>query len=362
MPGPPAAIRVDFDAATMRTIKIQGLANRTTGRALMPDDPVRIASISKFFVALGVMRLVQAGTLGLDRNVSEYLGWKVTHPAFPDDPITLRHLLSHQVGLRDGIDYALPMDARLEVELAKPEAWDMQHRPGAYFAYANLNSPLIAAVIEAATGKRFDVVMQEQVFEPLALDACFNWTLCSDVKVANAVTLYRSTGEVARDDLRGRRAPCEVVPASDGSCDLANYRLGQTGSIFSPQGGLRISANDLAKVGQIFLRGGDGFLKPETIAEMTRPAWVYDGTNGDTEKGFFCAFGLGVQILGFPGRPETCADEPFGDGKLRYGHAGEAYGLLSGLWWQSVDQTGTAFFRTEVTDEEADRLCIYFCN
>ena len=48
-----------------------GLADRARGRALTIDDPVRIASISKLVVALGVMRLVEQGRLDLDRDVSE---------------------------------------------------------------------------------------------------------------------------------------------------------------------------------------------------------------------------------------------------------------------------------------------------
>ena len=65
LPGPPAAVRIDFTAEHISVTAIQGYSNRSTGRALMPDDPVRIASVSKLFVALGVMRLVENGTLRL---------------------------------------------------------------------------------------------------------------------------------------------------------------------------------------------------------------------------------------------------------------------------------------------------------
>ncbi|MDZ7588946.1 MAG: hypothetical protein U5J78_07405 [Parasphingorhabdus sp.] len=139
------------------------------------------------------------------------------------------------------------------------------------------------------------------------------------------------------------------------------YKLGVTGSAYSPQGGLRISANDLARVGQMFLRGGEDFLKPETLAVMTAPAWRFDGQNGDSEDGYFCGYGLGIHILGLSGRPASCKDEPFADGKTRYGHSGEAYSLRSGLWWEPLSKSGTAFFRTEVPDETSADHCIYFC-
>jgi len=361
--GPPAGIKVDFTSETISVTAVQGFSNRTTGRALMPDDPVRIASISKLFVALAVMRLVeQDRLLDLDRDVSYYLTWSLRHPHYPEVPITLRMLLSHQSGLRDEINYALPMDALLEKEIQNPKAWDPDHRPGEYFTYANLNSPVIAAVMEAATGKRFDQIMQEEVFGPLELDACFNWINCSDEKIASAVTLYRPNGDVARDDLRGVREKCPVVPAKDGSCDLANYQLGKTGSIFSPQGGLRISAMDLARVGQMFLRDGEGFLKSKTLQDMAEPQWIYDGSNGDSETGYFCAYGIGMQILNKDrGTHPTCEDNPFNSENSYWGHSGEAYSLKSGLWFTDSGYNGTAFFRSEVPDNDLTGHCIYFC-
>ncbi len=364
--GPPAAIRIDFTKDTISVTAIQGYSNRTTGRALMPDDPVRIASISKFFVALGVMRLVEAGKLDLYTDVNGYLDWELRNPAFPQIPINLGDLLSHRSGLRDGINYALPMDALLEDELRDPKAWDARHLPGTYFTYANLNSPVIAAVMEAATGKRFDQIMQDEVFKPLGLDACFNWINCGPDKIAGAVTLYRPNGNVARDDLRGTRETCQIVPATDGSCDLARYQLGKTGSVFSPQGGLRISAMDLAKTGQMFLKEGAGFLKSKTLQDMAGPLWVYDGSNGQTEDGYFCGYGYGMHALEFrgsepkPPHPD-CARNPFRKRSSYWGHSGEAYSLKSGLWITDGDYSGIAFFRTQVPKDDPPGHCIYFC-
>ncbi|MEP2989748.1 MAG: serine hydrolase domain-containing protein [Parasphingorhabdus sp.] len=360
--GSPAAIRVDFTKNKISVKAIQGFSNRSTGRALMPDDPVRVASVSKFFVALGVMRLVEAGKLDLHTDINQYLDWSIRNPAFPDDPITLSHLMSHQSGLRDGINYALPMDVLLEDELSNPEAWEPDHKPGTYFAYANLNSPVIAAVMEAATDERFDQIMQDEVFKPLKLDACFNWVNCRDAKIVDAVTLYRPNGDVARDDLRGVREKCSVVPAKNGSCNLTKYQLGKTGSVFSPQGGLRISAMDLARVGQMFLREGEGFLKSKTLQDMADPIWTYDGTNGDTEEGYFCAYALGIHISNNDrGSHADCNDDPFDNGYTYWGHSGDAYSLKSGLWFTDGDYSGTAFFRTEVPEDDPVGHCIYFC-
>ena len=88
----------------------------------------RIASISKLVTTLGVMRLREAGRLDLDRDVGDYLGWRLRNPHFPDTPITLRMLLSHTSSLRDDTGYY--WDAASGV-LTDPERHDLpDRRPG----------------------------------------------------------------------------------------------------------------------------------------------------------------------------------------------------------------------------------------
>lgn len=338
----PAEVRVAFDAKGVTATRASGLADRATGRRVTPDDPVRIASISKLVVALGVMRMVEAGQLDLDRDVSEVLGWRVRNPAFPDMPVTLRHLLSHQSGLIDPDEYRVPLGDRLADVIARPQLWDEEHRPGSHFRYANVAFPVIASVMEKAGGERFDRLMQRHVLAPLQLDACFNWSTCSDAKIARHVVLHRASGEVALDDIRGKRPDCPVI-AKDG-CDLADYRLGENGALFSPQGGLRASMRDLAVIGAMLIRNDGSFLKPASIAELERVAWRFDGTNGDTTGGFYCQYGLAVTTL--PTQRQGCDDDLFGDGRTRIGHAGEAYGLRSGLWIDRAAGKGVAFFAT----------------
>ena len=87
---PEARVRVAFDAARITGVSATGLADRTTKRRVTPDDPVRVASVTKLVVALGVMRMVDAGQLDLDRDVSDYLGWQLRNHAFADKPISDR--------------------------------------------------------------------------------------------------------------------------------------------------------------------------------------------------------------------------------------------------------------------------------
>ena len=329
-----------------------GFAHPARRRPLTVNDPVRIASISKLVVALGVMRLVEQGRLDLDRDVSDWLGWRLRNAAFPDEPITLRMLLSHRSSLVDEVDYAIPFGSTVQQALGDPAAFDRQHRPGTYFRYSNLNFPVIASAMERATGERFDRLIHRLVLLPLRLDACFNWTTCSGSAIARAVVLTEPDGKVIRDDLNGVRPPCPVLlPPGSEACDLDSYRPGSNGALFSPQGGLRASARDLAVVGRLLLnRGGhEGapFLTEASMAELIGPHWRYDGANGETDKGFYCLYGLAVHSLPNP----LCSDDLFGGERAMLGHAGDAYGVRSGLWVDPASGRGIAFFATALGEE-----------
>jgi len=84
----PATVAVAFDRSSIRPILAEGLADKASRRQATADSPVRIASVSKLITALGLMRLADAKVLDLDRDVSDYLGWRLRNPTFPDTPIT----------------------------------------------------------------------------------------------------------------------------------------------------------------------------------------------------------------------------------------------------------------------------------
>ncbi len=355
---PIAQVRVAFDKDGITATRSEGFADLATKRAVTADDPVRIASISKFVTSIAAMKLVEEKKIDLDADVSKYLGFKLRNPNFPRDRITLRMMLSHTSSLTDGAGYwQVPADGSYrDMILSDPKAWDAQHRPGSYWRYTNLNFPLIGQALEAASGERFDLLLQRVVLKPLGIDACYGWITCDEATAARAVVLYEN-GKPEVDDNRGKKPACGVTRAKDGSCDLSNYKPGTQGGIFGPQGGLRISANGLAKIGRMLLNDGtvDGvqILKPESVRTMTVPQWTLRDGNGFTTeeddpvrnaKGEFCRYGLATQTLATPG--PNCGDDPFGDGIARVGHSGNAYGMLAGLWLDREHGTGVAYFST----------------
>jgi CubicO group peptidase (beta-lactamase class C family) len=108
---------------------------------------------------------------------------------------------------------------------------------------------------------------------------------------------------------------------------------------------LRASVRDLAVIGQLLLnRGrhrGSRFLSEASIDTMLKPVWTFNGSNGDTSDGFYCAYGLAAQTL--PVRVAGCQDDLL-PGRRLVGHAGEAYNLRSGLWIDPQRKVGIAYF------------------
>jgi CubicO group peptidase (beta-lactamase class C family) len=335
-----------FDAEGLRKQDAAGIADRRTGRRITPDDPIRVASVSKIATALTVMRLVEQGKLDLDADVSAVLGWSLRNPAFPDRPITLRMLLSHTGSVRDnGENYVVRLGKAIRPQAQDAGSFDPDHAPGTYFRYSNLNFGLVGTVVERATGQRFDRVAKAEVLDPLGLDACFNYATCSPGAAARAVVLYDEAGKAILDDLQGKLPACPVFVEPGTTCDLAGYVPGTNGALFSPQGGLRISASGLTIIGRLLLNEGRhegrAFLSPASVQTMIGPVWQYDGSNGATDEGFYCSYGLAIHLVPSPG--PKCRDDLMGDARTMIGHAGEAYRVRSGLWIDPARKTGVAF-------------------
>jgi CubicO group peptidase (beta-lactamase class C family) len=332
----------------------EGVADPQSGRRVTIDDPVRVASVSKMVVAIGVARLVDEGKLDLTSDVSRWLGWTLRNPSFPDRLITLGMLLAHTSSIREHDDnYVIPLGGSLQHVMTDPKNWDPQHGPGDnHFAYVNMNYPIIGQIIEQVTGERFDIWMRRNVLDPMKIDACYNWPTCSDAALARAVQLNSADEKPVRDDLHGTRPACPVYVKEGEPCDLNRWKLGENGSLFSPQGGLRISARGLSRIGRMLLNGGtlDGvkILSPATVETLLTQTWTYNGSNGGTDGGFYCSAGNGTHRL--PNNIPGCLDDMGTHGAVLIGHAGDAYGLKSGIWIDRQRARGIAYFVTAVPD------------
>lgn len=330
----------------------------------LPVDPEtrwRVASISKPVVALGAMSLVAKGLLDLDKDVSDYLGYALRNPNFPEEAITTRMLLGHTSSLRDAGFYYPPLGHSVQDLLIPGGRYFEEGRhfapsdpfvnkaPGFFYSYCNLGYGVLGGIIERVTGKRFDFFMKETIFVPLGIDGGFNPTLLSDQGFRSLSPLYRKCEPDGErwdsegpwipqvDDYRGIRPklPVRVPEGLDPPPSLKDYRVGENGSLFSPQGGMRIRARDLAKIAQLFIDGGvsgETRIVPEDLVEaMMAPGWRRrsDGRNCDEEHSPVYATGIGLMRPTGPG-----------GGPAWWGHRGNAYGFLGGMFLNREKREG----------------------
>lgn len=339
--------------------------NAARSLPVTPETKFRIASISKTVTTLAVMQLVERGLLALDADVSEVLGWSLRNPHWPETPITTRMLLTHTSSLRDGEVYTFPLATSL-AEVFQPaspfyaegahfaaSSPNADRAPGRFFTYCNLGFGIMGALIERLSSVRFDQYVDRHVLAPLAVDASFNVRNLSDQGIRNLAALYRRQRNgvwdasapwvVQVDDLRGVRPPALA--------GLEAYQPGANGTIFSPQGGLRISARDLVEVMKVFLEGGQGkygrILQPATVQQILTEQWRFDPTigNGDPYGGLMRAWGLGLHHLtnapadGYG--PSDCLLPSAGP--QLWGHLGDAYGLLSAMLFDPMRDAGFVY-------------------
>ncbi len=326
-----------------------GMRSMAAGFPATPDTMYRIASISKMVTTIGVMRMVEQGRLDLDADVSTYLGFTLRNPGFPEEPLTLRMLLNHTSSLRDGGGYSWPASTRLRDAMAAASGkWEPSTRPGSHFAYSNLNFGVVGTIMEAVSGQRFDRLMQSLVLDPLTLQGGFNVSAMPREQWRNVAAPYRKRAPdadqwnpalpwMAQVDDYSARAP--LPPAG-----IDAYQPGSNGTVFSPTGGLRMSARDLGKIMLMLMdRGqyqGKAFLSPASVAAMLSHQWRFNPArpNGDTHHGLFTQWGLGIQH--FESRAGRGASLVPGGGLDAWGHLGEAYGLLSVFAFDPVKRSG----------------------
>ncbi|UWX04168.1 beta-lactamase family protein [Pseudoxanthomonas sp. NC8] len=88
----------------VRWMQGYGWADREQGVVFTPDTVMNVASISKTVTGVALMQAVQAGRLELDRDVNDYLPFRLVNPHAPGAVVTLRHLTTHTSGITDRPD------------------------------------------------------------------------------------------------------------------------------------------------------------------------------------------------------------------------------------------------------------------
>jgi CubicO group peptidase (beta-lactamase class C family) len=250
-------------------VETVGWADIAAKKPMQPDNLFWIASMSKPITCTAMMILVDEGKVGLDDPVEKYLPeFKKLQVAIngdaknlkkPNQPITVRQILSHTSGMRfsSPIEHPTLDMLPLAVAVRSYAKTPLQTEPGTKWAYANAGINTGGRIIEVVSGMPYEDFLQQRLFTPLGMKDTTFWP--NDEQTARLAKSYRPN------------------PTHDGlveiQIDQLHYPLNDHKRQPMPAGGLFSTAADLANFCRMILNNGelDGkrYVSDKSIREMT---------------------------------------------------------------------------------------------
>lgn len=319
-----------------------GFQSLEEAKSTKEETIYRIASISKTVGAIALMQLVEAGKIDIDKDISDYFGFLIRNPQFPDEPITVKMLTLQTSSIIDGYDdensaydhikkgyngiNGTSLDVKVKDLLVPNEGpyytplTFSTFKPGTRFIYSNFGCGLMACLIEIVSQEYYTDYMEKHVFQPLNLDASF---IANNIKRKDLIADVYYPNKTRENGYEVARSAQRFISGGYPKFALGeNYR--------GPAGGLFISMTDLSTIMRMFLNGGIvnniRLLQKKTVDYMVQQHWF---GSGDGES--YRAKGIQMKVLhSFPGKPFR-------------GHTGGAYGVRSYMFFDVKNQVGACF-------------------
>ena len=227
----------------------------------------RVASISKIPTSIAAMQLVEQGKVDLDTDISAYLDFEIERRF--DEPLTLRHLLTHSAGFEESIRMAQDeTDLEAYVKTNPPV---QVFEPGSTPGYSNYGMALAGYIVQRVSGQPFETYVREHVLEPAGMtSSTYEQPLPKDM-AGSLGPGYTSTGEEVPFELMG---------------DF-------------PAGSLTVSAPDFAAFMNAQLSRSPKLLREETWEQMWSPGLGEERLGNRAKAG---EMGLGYFDLSRHGR------------------------------------------------------------
>jgi CubicO group peptidase (beta-lactamase class C family) len=313
-----------------------GLSDLESSKPFTSGSIQHIASISKTFIGIALMKAHELDLLKIDDPMNDYLPFPVENPRHPEVPITFRHLATHTSSILDTEYYeysyiyrdsltgefpenVLSLESFLEKILKAGADWYseegfLERAPGEWFEYSNLGAALAALGIEYASGMPFPEFAKRHIFDPLGMTSS-GWSF-EDIDLSKHTTGY-----------------------GDRETPLAPFYL-----ITYPDGGLRTCASDMGKYLSELIRGQAGkgtLLSEESYRTLFTPQL---GSSHFAERDAASAindeYNSGI-FMGFTG-----------PGMI--GHTGGDPGVVSLMFFDPEKSVGYFFMtNTEIGSQEA---------
>ncbi|UJR11826.1 hypothetical protein I4U23_016006 [Adineta vaga] len=313
-------------------------------QSLLPKRPMNIdksifplASISKTFIAVAVMQLVEKELVDLDTDINQYLlepYKRIYHPQYPFHAITLRKLLSHSASIainstEQNTQYR-PGDTAFEETLAEfcfkyinpnTSNW-LPKPPGSVASYSNEGSSMAALVVERIANISYIQYVKERILKPLGVDVSKVGVRLADFEnTEDFVKHYVYVFNTSYLEGWQKEIPqLNFTPISD---NLPNWlHVSNFGFGSFPAGLLRMSAKALSIYLRMFMNNGSSIVHPRSITEMRTivgsgniPMYNINQNNHSTQQQSASQFGLSWYW------------QTMDDGRRYLGHSGSMLGI-----------------------------------
>lgn len=176
--------------------------------SLVEDSKFQLASLSKTFTAVSILKLQETGRIAFEDTIQKF------YPDFPYHGITIQNLLSHRSGLPN---YQYAFDDSMKVNFYKREKpyptnatimhWfatvmptpKPYNVPGRSFSYSNTNYMVLASIIEKVTGQDYETFVRKTIFEPLGMRNTYVATTHSDSFNIHKTAGYQWNRRIPKD-------------------------------------------------------------------------------------------------------------------------------------------------------------------
>lgn len=242
--------------------KAMGVIDINSGKPLTVSSSFNLASVSKQFIAMGILQLYEVGKIGLDDAVIKYI------PQWPYNNVTVRQLLTHTSGIPEyfnlfqqerGTLDTLANDGMIALFAKLKPTPDFE--PGTKWTYCNTNYVLLASIIEKTSGKTIHDYLQQNIFAPLGMKDTYVYNVLMPKVPANHVLGF------------------EEVNGQQKLADLTNLDgVVGDGNVYS-------SVEDLFVWEQSLYNSS--LVKKETLAQAFTPVKLKDGSRYDYGFGWF---------------------------------------------------------------------------
>lgn len=310
-----------------------GIANLEPKQKYDENTVQNIASVSKTFIGIAILKAQELGKLQLDDPINKYLSFKVTNPYYPNIPITIRQLTTHTssindnevymkktivlndtINLKQNLDIDIsptkfnPPKAKITIEEFLKNTLDnrgkwylkdvfLNKKPGKIYNYSNVGATLAALVLEKATGISYDKFTTEHILKPLQMNSS-GWSF-------DSVNFSKCT-----NTFQDKRTPYPFY-------SLNTY----------PDGGLLTTSKDMGNYISELLKGflGKGtLLNKESYQEYFRPQLqAKNFIDRDTSE--YGDYNIGITMTIFPSG--------------NFGHFGGDPGLFSVIQFDKKKKT-----------------------